>query len=247
VNGQLPTVGQTYGNMYTMVNSTKQTLSPLGAVIKQGLGAAMDEFHLEFGIVNGVDVRVAEAPVNPPPLDNVTVLPFNDVGIRNFAQINDTMAAVTGVNPQDNAVRTMYLDLTQQLPEGNDINTFVPAQQVGVIKLAIEYCDRMFDNSGYRNAFFAQDPFNQGNRDATLGTLIDKMIGVNLASQPARADLMADLVDLFEGDPNHVNSANQVQPITGICRPGNCNDTQFQNAVRVACMATLSNSAMMIH
>ncbi len=249
INGNVPAVGQTYKNLYTMVNMAQQALSPLGAVLAKGNGPQTDVFQLEFGIFNGQDVRQPEPvlPV-PNPDPNMAPRPFFDAGIRNFAQINDTMAAVTGVDKMTPAVRNMFVGIMQQLPEGNDIGSFVPSHEVGVLKLAIEYCDAMFSDGGLRNAFFGGlDPFNQANRDVAFGIMLDKMVGTGLAAQPARAQLMTDLVALFEGDPANTDNAGQPQPIAGICRPGQCGATQYRNAMRAACFAVLSSAAMVIY
>ncbi len=249
INGQVPAVGQTYKTFYTMVTMTQQDLSPLGAVLAKGNGPQTDVFQLEFGIFNGQDVRQPEPVLGiPTPDPNMTPKPFFDAGIRNFAQINDTMAAVTGVSKMTPAVRTMFVGLQQQLPEGNDIGSFVPSHEVSVVKLAIEYCDAMFSSGSARNAFFGGlDPFNQANRDAAFGILLDKMVGTNLAAQPARAQLMSDLVALFEGDPTNTDNAGQPAPIAGICRTGQCGAAQYQNAMRAACFAVLSSAAMTIY
>ncbi len=249
INGAVPAVGQTYKNFYTMVSAAQQDLSPLGAVLAKGNGPQTDVFQLEFGIFNGQDVRQPEPVLGiPTPDPNMTPKPFFDAGIRNFAQINDTMAAVTGVSKMTPAVRTMFVGLQQQLPEGNDIGSFVPSHEVSVVKLAIEYCDAMFSSGSARNAFFGGlDPFNQANRDAAFGILLDKMVGTNLAAQPARAQLMSDLVALFEGDPTNTDNAGQPAPIAGICRTGQCGASQYQNAMRAACFAVLSSAAMTIY
>ena len=78
-----------------------------------------------------------EAPID---LRDVQV----DAGLRNYAQINATMAALTGVAANTEAVRTVFQEqLANSLPTGNDIKAFLGSHQVSVFKLAVEYCDAL--------------------------------------------------------------------------------------------------------
>lgn len=106
--------------------------------------------------------------VSPPDIGDPTDVPPEviqaqeiDVGIKNFEQINETMAALTGVNPMTNSVRNTFNDLETQLPTGNNLKSFLAANQVAITKLAAEYCDELVDDGALRASVWPG--FNFGN------------------------------------------------------------------------------------
>jgi hypothetical protein len=120
--------------------------------------------------------------------------------VRNFAQVNDTMAALTGVPVQNFRQNTVYRDLQTALPNTTDIESFVSTHAVAYSKLAIEYCDDLYNNNTRRQNFYgAATPSNQQIANAT----VDRMAGVNLLSQPARDGMVQEvlaLVNALQGE-----------------------------------------------
>ena len=69
------------------------------------------------------------------------------LGLRNFDQINATMAVLTGIPTANPAVAKEYQSrLKALLPAGRTIDQFRGAVQVSIFKLAVEYCDAMMQS-----------------------------------------------------------------------------------------------------
>ena len=65
------------------------------------------------------------------------------------------MAELTGVGVTNATVRATYLELSSSSCRATTTSTaFVSAQQVGIARLSLEYCDQMVENDGLRTAFF---------------------------------------------------------------------------------------------
>jgi hypothetical protein len=78
----------------------------------------------------------------------------------------------------------------------------VASQQTGVAQLAIEYCSALVDDATLRAAYFPGVNFgaaastavgSPANRDLVFNPLLDRMLGVNVATQPNRAAARAEL------------------------------------------------------
>ena len=153
VNGQAPVSGQGFVNVDTVVTSTVQQISPLCSVIQKDAGPATDVFTIDFEYLANFQNPQAPPPIPPlPPRQFTDPLPLE--GLRDFRRINESMAAVTGVDPNTSAVRSTYDSLTKQLPVSHDLRTFASAQQVAVTKLSLEYCDALVETANLRSAFF---------------------------------------------------------------------------------------------
>ncbi len=120
INGKEPTVGQAYAKLQTTLDSslyteeTGQVLSAIGTVLPMEGGSNSDEFFLTFEQIGGFsDVRV-EATVSP--LAPTVSEHAPDVGLRNFAEINASMAKITGVPITNSDVVSTYNIVKQQLP-----------------------------------------------------------------------------------------------------------------------------------
>ncbi len=116
--------------------------------------------------------------------DNLTLPAMNlpeseivDVGIKNFEQINQTMSDLTGVSTTETNVARVYTEVEYQLPNDNNIKTFLPSHQVAITKLAAEYCHVLMENATLRsriwpNLNFSDTPvrvFTTTNK----GTIVD--------------------------------------------------------------------------
>ena len=100
INGAIPQVGQAYMPLNTSITAANYTpqgevLSNVGTVIGLESGPLTDVFFLQFDTLGGQSYPIVEpTPVTPPmPLGPVVA----DVGVRTFAQVNSTLAALTGV------------------------------------------------------------------------------------------------------------------------------------------------------
>lgn len=128
-------------------------------------------------------------------------------GVRNFAQINATMSVLTGVSPSVAAVKAAYdNELSTALPAGNDAQAFLGSHQVAVTKLAVEYCDALFEDTALRAQMipgfnFAATPstaFNAASKALVTQSLLDRFMGPSLADRPSNASLQPVAIKLLE-------------------------------------------------
>ncbi len=149
------------------------------------------------------------------------------VGIRNFRQINDTMAALTGVPRTTTAVATAYATLETQLPDNNDIRTFAGSHQVAISKLAVEYCDAMVESPtlsvaaipGFNFAALPAAAFNAAGKDLVAKSLLAKFWGTGLESNPNEAETLTMLAALIDDTVAGKAATAQITKnvVKGIC------------------------------
>jgi len=210
MNGLEASVGQTYATLVDTLRASAfvelgQPLSSLGAVLPLEKGPQDDDFFLTF------DVLLNPSAFDRQPDPTLVITPTNldpaaRIGLKTFDEIDATYATVTGV---DRAlfpdVDMTFNELRQSLPAIEDINTFLSSHQVAIAQLAIEYCNAMIGDNGSPNPAaatkFAGFDFNApagtafavGNRDLFVNPLINDFMGTGLTSQPAFADVYAEL------------------------------------------------------
>lgn len=230
VNGGVPVAAQPFRRVDALVNTTGTELSPLGAVIPVALGVDNDQFHLEFEMLGG-QVGQAEpaVPSSPPAAVPDEVEP--ELGLRTFAQINDTMSVLTGINANDAAVLGAYNDLQGSLPSTSDLLSFAAAQQIAIQRLATTYCGAVVNNAGNCNAFFGACSIDGAAKDQVADVLYDRFIGDNLADQPDRAGVTTEIVSVIDD--------------LG-CAAG-CNGATAEVALQVSCAAVLSSAALTVN
>lgn len=208
VNGTEYKVGQAYIPLNTTVTAsnytpaTGQPLASIGTVVALEKGPDSDLFFLSFErIADRTHTPVEAPPVPPaPPLDP-TEIP-SDVGLRTFEEISATMAQMTGVSPNITDVRATYDLVRQALPVREGVEGFVASMQTGVAQLAIEYCNALAEDTSLRGSYFPGVNFSAsasaqfgsaGSRDQVFNPLLDRVLGVNVASQPNRAAARGEL------------------------------------------------------
>ena len=242
VNAITPVASQSFTNVSANIDQAVQQISRLCSVVPKDLGSALDQFTIYFERLGSFeDVTIETPPVVPPNNDVADPLPA--IGIRSFEQVNDTMAELTGVDPTTNNVQSTFLDLEQQLPASTDVRSFVSSQQVAISKLALEYCDVLVESTALRQTLFGAFEFNspvvtafsdQAKEDIIINALLDRMVGVGLATQPDPAALHA-LLDTLIGD------------LTAGCNAANCDAERTRTVVKATCAATLASAAVHIH
>jgi cytochrome c5 len=240
VNGEIATTGQAFRTLDTQVTGEVQELSAQCSIIPKSLGAGGDSFAIVFERLGGFENVVATS--DPPPI-GILLDPgaAPTEGIRNFARINETMADVTGVDPLTPAVEAAYRDLEQQLPGDQDLRSFVSSNQVGIAKLALEYCDALVETPAARDAFFGAgfsfdvEPVTAfAQRAVVFDALYDRMIGSTLSSQPLRGEVQVELDAL-------------VDTLLADCLLTTCDAERTQTIVKGTCAAVLSSAAVTIH
>ncbi|HXK25356.1 MAG TPA: LamG domain-containing protein [Myxococcota bacterium] len=243
VNGVAPVASQSFRTIDMPITASRTQLSTQCQVVPKDLGADQDTFHIFFDVLGNESMPIADIGANPPPPPGPAEA-FPGIGIRDFAEINDTMGQLTGVGVTNPTVNGTYQELLQQLPGSSDVRTFVSAQQVGIARLSLEYCDQMVENNGLRTAMFGSSfPFTepattafdtQAERDMIINPLVDKMLGTSLTNQPNQTDVRPVLNTLLD-------------QLTAGCTAATCPATFTRNAVKGVCSAVLSSAAVQIH
>jgi hypothetical protein len=243
VNGQAPVSGQAFTNVNRVVSQNREPLSPLCSVVPKDLGPTQDVFTIDFEYLAGYQDPEPLPPILPlPPRQFGAALP--GLGLRDFARINASMAAVTGVDPLTPAVRSTYLSLTQQLPPAYDLRTFASAQQVAITKLSLEYCEALVESPSLRTTFFGPTfDFNaspsaafatQASRDAISQAITDRVIGANLSDQPSMPETQPILDQL-------------ITDLSATCQTSPCSATRTRTIVKAMCTAGIASAAASVH
>lgn len=243
INGREATVGQAFANLDVTINSGNYTadgveLSSLGTLIALEQGASSDDFFLTFERLGNYTHTFLE----PEPVATVAVDsdPVSDIGLRLFEEINATMSAITGVSTTEANVNTTYNTIRQQLPTVESIEGFLASHQVAVAQLAIEYCNALVEDTALRAAFFPGFNFSasaatafdtQGEKDLITGPLLSKVVGSNLPSQPANADVKTELESLMT---------------TLTACGGGCAADRTESVVKASCAAALGSAVMLV-
>jgi hypothetical protein len=242
LNGSEPPVGQAYRLMdeditdQTYSSETGQTLSTFGTIISLERGPQSDEFYLCFDqLGDRMNVCSAYANVAAPPRQITT---GSDIGVRTFDEINATMAAVTGVDPNTTSISTLFTDVRQSLPATPDLQAFLASHQASIAQLAIEYCNVMTNTPTLRTGFYGSFNFATGLTQASAGPLAeqvtDKVMGQGLLSQPDRDKVAEELAKL----------------VGGVCRVDTvdgCATTQeVETAAKAVCAAALGSAAALV-
>jgi hypothetical protein len=212
MNGLEIPVGQTYATLADTLDATLfeelgQPLSQLGAVLPLEHGPDQDLFFLTFDRLSGNSFN--------RPADPTLVITENDlppapqIGMRTFDEINASFSSATEVNWVNfTNVDMTYQELRQSLPAVEDINTFLSSHQVAVAQLAIAYCDALVNTNGnpdpttpamFPGFNFDAAPataFSAANRSAFVDPLINSIMGTNVATQPAYADVYSELASV---------------------------------------------------
>ena len=152
LNGAEAPVGQSYAHLDTEISTAYtaaagQRLTELGAVVPLEKGPDDDEFFLTFDTIGPSSFnRPAQAP--PPAPTPVDLAQVASVGVRTFDEISATMAAITGVSPNDSAVAATFNVVRQSLPATENVEAVLASHQVSIAQLAIEYCNALMENRG---------------------------------------------------------------------------------------------------
>ncbi|HKE42917.1 MAG TPA: LamG domain-containing protein [Steroidobacteraceae bacterium] len=231
---ELP-VGQAYRTLDTAISdslytpATGQPLSSIGTIVSLEKGPQNDLFFLSFDLLGThTNVRTEPAPLqpgNPPDVPRPS-----DVGVKTFDEINASMAAITGVSPNVASVKATYDTVKQQLPAVENIQAFLASHQVAIAQMAISYCSALVDDTTKRSQFWGLDPVSVNlNTSASqvINPLVDKVMGLNLPSQPSPATVRTELGNLISGK---------------LCASGCSGATRNAVVVKATCAAALGSA-----
>ena len=244
INGREANVGQVYQNLDTQLSQsdyipgTGQTLSTLGTIIPVEKGAGADEFFLTFEVLADQTNVVIEAEPSAASV-SADLEPQAQIGIRNFAEINASMSAVTGVPMNNSAVKTAFEQLKQQLPSVTNMDGFLASNQMAVTQMAIKYCDQLVETPSLRDNYFigfdfsqnASSAFTTQDRNLVLTPLTTKMLGISLSDQPDNTDVIDELDNL-------------ITRLTDCSGDKVCDANYTKSVVKAVCAGALGSAAI---
>ena len=230
VNGGVPVAAQPFRRVDMVASASGTELSPLGAVIPVELGPDDDQFHLEFELLGNQNGLTELVPPSAPPA------PLPDVeepelGLRTFSQINDTMANLTGIDPNQSDVLASYSELRDSLPPTADLLAFGSSQQIAIQRLATSYCGAVVNDTVACDNFFGACAIDGNAKDQVATVLYDRLIGDNIVNQPDRADVTTEVVRVID-DLGCVNG---------------CNGAEAQTVLQATCAAVLASGAVTVN
>ncbi len=230
VNDTVPVAAQPFRRIDTTVLQTGTELSPLGAVVPVQLGAENDQFRLEFEVLGNMlglaEVTPPSAP--PPPAPDIV---DSEYGLRTSSQLNDAMSSVTRIDPNTNTVLATYTDVQGSLPTTSDPLTFAPAQQLAIQRLAVSYCGAVVGDTNNCNDLFGNCAIDGNAKDQVATALYDRFIGDDIASQPDRATVTTEIVQMIDD----LGCAN------------GCNGAEGETVLQSACAAVLSSAVITVN
>ena len=249
INGAEAAVGQAYANMNQTLSASLfgelgQPLSTIGAVVPLEKGPDSDEFFLTFDLLGSETyVRTFDPPL---VITETDLSPAQRFGVRTFDEINATMAAITTVDPAQQAVSDTFLTLRQSLPAIENPEAFLSSHQVAIAQMAIEYCNALLEDNARADLFFGGFNFNQtpaaayagGARDQIVDPLIDGAMGIAIQTQP---DFTAVRNELAYVVADGIHPGNLIDRL--IASPDNPDARSIAKAV---CAAVVGSAATLV-
>lgn len=271
VNGREAESGQAFVAVNSTVNSSEynldasvgligQKLSNIGTVIANEfgpVGTPADELFMTFEILGGQPDRTAQYNVTvATSLPNANPPVKSDLMIRTFEEINASMAQATGVDRTTGAIVNTYNSVIQGLPGSFEIDTFVPAHQMAISQLAIEYCSALIDDNGttipvdsyFPNINFSTVNSSGLNFDATtsedvVNPLLERTHNAVFTGSTVTNELLtqADTIEVRNELVALIGRLTQ----TG-CTGTSCPPARTKEIMKATCAATVASSAMLI-
>ncbi|MGQ8366916.1 LamG domain-containing protein [Glaciecola sp. 1036] len=246
VNGREEKTGQVFATLDTSVDATSPNdlggipLSRQGTIIPLQKGPELDEFFLTFDVLG--DAQSQRVPAAPPvPALPQDLTAQSEIGVRHFAEINASMAALTNVSSQEPQVLATYNQLRQQLPSVTNIGSFLTSNQMAITQLAIKYCDRLVEDNQLRTLYFpdvdfsynANNGFSAGFKDNVILPLTSKMLGQSIGTQPDQLMVNAEISNLID----RLGSCSQTN---------SCTTETTETVVKASCAAVLGSAVVTI-
>lgn len=243
LNGKESVQGQAFSNLNITVNngqnlSQPYSLSPLGTIIGIKKSVEQDEFFLTFEQL-GEHHNVVVPGEIVTPVEEAASTDSAKIGLRNFAEINHSMSALTGIAQNNSNVFNTYQLVKRQLPSVENIETFISAQQMGITQLAIAYCNAAIEDTALRTNWFPNVDFNQppnvalaaNLRTNLLTPLLEQLMPLNVSTQPQKTMVNTELDHLITR--------------LGVCA-NNCTGERTKTIAKASCTAVLASAVMLI-
>lgn len=246
VNGREERTGQVFANLNAVVDGsqTAQTLgyqvSRQGTIIPVQKGPELDQFFLTFDeIASATSIRTTPPP--PTVAEPIDIEAQAEIGVRDFAEINASMATLTGIASNRGEVLGTFNTLRQQLPSVTSMDSYLTSNQMAVTQLAIRYCDTLVEDTNLRNEYFPNVDFthnvNTGIDEQFKQQLIDpltnRMLSNNDPSQPNAAEVGQEISNLIDK--------------LAVCSNNNsCSADTTETIAKASCAAILGSAVVIL-
>ena len=185
--------------------------------------------------------REEEEDTPPTPAEPQDLPVSSQIGLRTFDEINISMSVMTGVDSTETDVKNTYDTVKQQLPTVENIEGFLSAHQMAVTQLAIQYCDKLVDNSTLRSSFFgsfnfdesANTAFDSEGREQIVDALLSRLIGESLETQPTDEDISDEINNLID-------------TLTTCSSTSNCPAGRTEIVAKASCAAVLGSATTLV-
>lgn len=258
VNGTEAPVGQVFANINTQLAAGqlaegRQALSPLGTVVEAKNGPEEDVFFITFDQIGS---KLYSRPVVavPPPAAPADIPDQPNLGLRDFAEINASLSAMTGIPTTNSLVASTYEKVKQQLPTLTNLDGFLAAQQMGITQLTVAYCNAVVGNSSAANSARAA-LFPGFDFTAAANVAFDTSAKRDLIIEPLLARLLAK--EVADGINPHSKLAGQADPaelrlelnqlIDNMTSCGSgCAADRTLTTVKATCAASFGSAVMLL-
>lgn len=258
VNGTEAVAGQVFANLGTQLSSDaavdgRQQLSPLGTVVEAKSGPEDDVFFLTFDQIGAHSYAraVVEVPAPAAPAD----IPDQPTqGLRDFGEINASLAQMTGIAATNAQVVSTYEKVKQQLPTLTNLDGFLAAQQMGITQLTVAYCNALVGSSAAanpaRSAMFPGFDFSAAanvafNSDTKRSQIIEPLLARLHANEVADGANPHSKLD-GQADPAELRlELNQLIDNMTSCGSG-CAADRTLTTVKATCAATFGSAVMLL-
>lgn len=129
--------------------------------------------------------------------------PTQTIAAKNYLQINNTYASLTGVATDEPAVLEEYQAILMQLPTSNNPEALNGFNQIAQTRLGFAYCDQYVDN----NLALYQDL----EASSAIKLLLDNMIDVDIDNNPDHANLYQHLMHIRNDSDDLIGESDSVQ------------------------------------
>lgn len=252
INGAEASVGQAFSRLSTRLDRSafvngRQPLSALGTVVELKQGPENDEFFVTFDrIGNHQHVRVGATPQPLPPPADIPNQPR--LGLRTFAAIDASLAAMTGVPRTNAGVAATYAKVQQQLPTQPNLDGFLAAHQMGITQLAVAYCNALVNDTTRRASFFTgfnfSAPASSAFAPAGRSQIIEPLLKSLLAHEITHNGTTSVLANQAHPDVIRLE-LNQLMDRMTACGSG-CASDRTATTVKATCAAAMGGAVMLL-
>jgi hypothetical protein len=146
------------------------------------------------------------------------------IGVKNYLQINNTFAQMTGISSTATDIKNEYEKVYVQLPSTSNPASVSGFNQIATIRLAFAYCDKYVDTK--YSALYQE---NKTEPKVQAVKMIDNFIDIDYVNNQNDKDFLSDVVGI-------INNSDAI--VTGIITTTENN----KKLLKLSCTSILSSS-----